>query len=207
MQSMEAPAVELEYGAKIVLAGPKRAGKSAIANVLAENDMDVELAMPYHATVGVRILEFARLLDERSSMEVQLWDTSGDIDAYVSAMPVYMRDAVGVILVLDPAMKKTDMDAWFTTFVEDYMLEDRQVLVLLHMGPPGTTLPSGATPRSLLPRRMAGLNAIISTLESDEARDDVQDAFEDLLRNVADVLDDMQAEEESRIIQSQQGGA
>ena len=194
--------MELEYGAKVVFAGPKRAGKSAVANLVAENDI-VDLSLPYHATAGVRILEFERVLDERSLMEVQLWDTSGDLDAYAPALPVYMLDTVGVVLVLDPAMKKSDMDAWFATFVEQHGLEDRQVLILLHQGTPGTSVPPNANPRSLLPRRMANIPALISTLDTDEDRIAIQDAFEDLLRNVADVLDLMQEQEEARIMAGQ----
>ncbi|OWY97464.1 Catalase [Phytophthora megakarya] len=58
---------------KILIVGPKEAGKSTIANFLAEHSDRLGGQERYQPTIGVRILEI-----EKGKANVELWDVSGD---------------------------------------------------------------------------------------------------------------------------------
>ncbi len=67
---------------KIALVGPHQAGKTRVANILAQ----IQTQGQYDPTVGVRIVEFEKnlvvLKNKRESAvvaQVEIWDTSGDI--------------------------------------------------------------------------------------------------------------------------------
>jgi GTPase SAR1 family protein len=57
---------------KIVVAGPKGAGKTTIANYIAGGRDSLSLDS-YQPTIGVRILEM-----EMHNASIELWDSSGD---------------------------------------------------------------------------------------------------------------------------------
>lgn len=61
----------------IFLAGPKKSGKTAISNILAE--VADSLSQTYHPTQSVRILEFeSKLTASKTPVSIELWDCSGD---------------------------------------------------------------------------------------------------------------------------------
>ncbi len=73
---------DAESRMKIALVGPHQAGKTRVANVLAQ----IQTQGQYDPTVGVRIVEFEKnlqlLKNKRESAvaaQVEIWDASGDI--------------------------------------------------------------------------------------------------------------------------------
>ena len=73
---------------KIVLVGPKKVGKSTVANCIMEQCEHMNCADKYNPTMGVRVLEMERDASEASGgkawdgggdkLEAELWDCSGD---------------------------------------------------------------------------------------------------------------------------------
>lgn len=78
---------------KILLVGPSKSGKSALASFLAGISDGAVPAQPPLPTVGCRILEL-----ERSGVPVELWDVSGD-QSYENCWPAIKHNADGIIFV------------------------------------------------------------------------------------------------------------
>mmetsp|Transcript_56598 Transcript_56598/g.132802 ORF Transcript_56598/g.132802 Transcript_56598/m.132802 type:complete len:198 (+) Transcript_56598:79-672(+) len=132
---------------KILMVGPCEAGKSTLANVLAENtETASEL---YRPTVGVRILEFDVELKTggQQSATVELWDVAGDM-RFRSCWPAVKKDAVGVVLVYNPErpQHEQEIEQWFQAFVKSMNLSPNQVMVIQTLarpdGPRKLPLPS-----------------------------------------------------------------
>ncbi|GLE10842.1 hypothetical protein PINS_up023099 [Pythium insidiosum] len=81
---------------KLLIVGPKEAGKTTIANFLCEQTDRLGGPEKYQPTIGVRILEL-----EKNKTNVELWDVSGD-QVYEACWPAVTKDAHGVILVYNP---------------------------------------------------------------------------------------------------------
>ena len=68
---------------KILIIGPTNSGKTTLANVLSGHSSTP--SANYHPTVGVRILELERTppranrIGGESSVQIELWDCSGDL--------------------------------------------------------------------------------------------------------------------------------
>ncbi len=86
---------------RVVCLGPTRSGKSRICNTLSDLDGSLN-AKDYHATSGVRILEFQRKLS-KGEVNVQLWDTEGEISLLNSWSHFAPQ---GLILVGDLKLEK-----------------------------------------------------------------------------------------------------
>jgi hypothetical protein len=71
---------------RLVIAGPKGAGKTIIANALSSSD-DLKTSLVYRPTVGVRILGFEAKKEEC----VTVYDTSGD--------PVFFRELISAFCI------------------------------------------------------------------------------------------------------------
>lgn len=78
---------------KILLVGPSKSGKSALASFLAGISDSAVPAHPPLPTVGCRILEL-----ERGGVPVELWDVSGD-QSYENCWPAIKHNADGIIFV------------------------------------------------------------------------------------------------------------
>lgn len=79
---------------KIVIVGPKRCGKSTIANFIAGNQDSLQLKLEgsYEPTYGVRILE---------TKNTEYWDCSGD-HTFEGCWQSIMKSADGVLIVFNP---------------------------------------------------------------------------------------------------------
>jgi len=128
---------------KVLIVGPCEAGKSTIANVLAEAAETATEA--YRPTVGVRILECETEVRSSSSrVTIELWDVSGDYQRFQKCWPAIKKDAVGVILVYNPEKEKheQEIEQWFQWFPRSMNMSPNQVLVFQSLR------------RSDMPRRM-----------------------------------------------------
>lgn len=97
---------------KILLVGPSKARKSAVASFLA--GVSESVGEGVGPTIGVRILEC-----ERAGRSVELWDVSGD-QAFEGTWPAVQKDADGVLLVFDPegAGQARELELWHEWFVQ-----------------------------------------------------------------------------------------
>jgi len=114
---------------KVVVVGPREAGKSLISNVLAEAvETPSEI---YRPTVGVRILEFDTEVRGSQRATIELWDVSGD-QKFNKCWPAIKKDAVGAILVYNPEKPNSDqeLEQWFSWFPRNMGLSASQVLVV-----------------------------------------------------------------------------
>eukprot|EP00444_Apocalathium_aciculiferum_P030395 CAMPEP_0183444756 /NCGR_PEP_ID=MMETSP0370-20130417/95898_1 /TAXON_ID=268820 /ORGANISM="Peridinium aciculiferum, Strain PAER-2" /LENGTH=195 /DNA_ID=CAMNT_0025635195 /DNA_START=63 /DNA_END=650 /DNA_ORIENTATION=+ len=128
---------------KILIIGPCEAGKSTIANVLAEASESATEA--YRPTVGVRILECEteiRSIGQR--VTVELWDVSGNYQMFQKCWPAIKQDAAGVVLVYNPEKEKheQEIEQWFQWFPRAMNMSTNQILVFQSLR------------RSDVPRRM-----------------------------------------------------
>mmetsp|Transcript_2229 Transcript_2229/g.4092 ORF Transcript_2229/g.4092 Transcript_2229/m.4092 type:complete len:193 (-) Transcript_2229:137-715(-) len=115
---------------KVVIVGPSEAGKSVIANVIAEAAEAASEA--YRPTAGVRILECESEVRSGSArVTVELWDVSGDTK-YQKCWPAIKKDAVGAILVYNPEKQnhEQEIEQWFQWFPRTMNMSPNQVMVI-----------------------------------------------------------------------------
>mgnify|MGYP005996799249 CR=1 FL=1 len=119
-------------GLKLIVAGPKGSGKSAIASYLSgHNEGSIKIDQ-YNPTAGVRILEFdTPVKGANEPVSVELWDASGD-HAYENCWKAIMQDADGVILIYNPDSPGQDQQLgdWFEFFVRKNGLKDEQCIAI-----------------------------------------------------------------------------
>jgi len=182
---------------KVLVLGPKRCGKTRIANFLSgfEESPNFEL---YKPTAGTRILEFERIAKAGKTsinMNVELWDCSGD-RRYENCWTAILRESHGVVMVYDPTIKEQekDIEMWHKSFVAPLNLPDSQILILAHQARAVGGRQYQA-PRAL--SRFAFLN---TTLDSDDQSSAMRDGFNQLLNGVASsVLERSKAEMEASL--------
>ena len=168
--------------AKVLVMGPKRCGKTRIANFLAKHDETPNFAV-YEPTKGTRILEFEEGVmagKKNVTLAVELWDCSGDRQ-YEGCWPAILRDACGVVLVYDPTIKEQekDIELWYKSYTARLGLKDAQVLLFGHTASaPGRQ--SYQAPRSL--DKFKFLN---TTLDNEDVSRAMADAFRAFLGHVA----------------------
>lgn len=136
-------------GDKILIVGPAKAGKTAIANFLAKYPDAERAASPastYTPTVGTRILEFDASTHSAQSWKggresIELWDCSGD-KKFEKCFPAIMKGAVGAILVYNPDDQEhlAQLQYWHDKMIRPMKLNDEQVIVFQHR-PQATFLP------------------------------------------------------------------
>ncbi|KAK0399438.1 hypothetical protein QR680_003049 [Steinernema hermaphroditum] len=120
--------------AKILVLGPSKVGKSAVANLVADH-FDATTG-EYYETRGVRIFEMesynVEFNGEQISAEVELWDCSGN-DKYAACWPAIRRNTMGIILICNPdAESSTQLLPWYNEFVTKCGLTNEKVRIFLH---------------------------------------------------------------------------
>jgi hypothetical protein len=97
---------------KILLVGPSKARKSAIASFV--TGIAESIGDSIGPTMGVRILEC-----DRGGNAVELWDVSGD-QAFEGTWPAIQKDADGILLLCDPegAGQARELELWHEWFVQ-----------------------------------------------------------------------------------------
>eukprot|EP00931_Biecheleriopsis_adriatica_P005958 TRINITY_DN107423_c0_g1_i1.p1 TRINITY_DN107423_c0_g1~~TRINITY_DN107423_c0_g1_i1.p1 ORF type:complete len:214 (-),score=52.10 TRINITY_DN107423_c0_g1_i1:93-671(-) len=179
---------------KVVIVGPCEAGKSTIANVIAEAAEAASEA--YRPTAGVRILECESEVRASSSrITVELWDVSGDTK-YQKCWPAIKKDAVGAILVYNPEKQnhEQEIEQWFQWFPRSMNFSPNQVLVIQSLR------------RSDVPRRMplpAKLAAAGIAQPASVPADDIVSArkfFSSFLETVRQSVMDKQRQEEEDVM-------
>ena len=66
---------------KIVVVGGQNSGKSLLSNIVSGHITDPNTLQDYaRPTTGVRILEFEHELQNQNNVDIELWDTSGDLE-------------------------------------------------------------------------------------------------------------------------------
>lgn len=108
-------------------------GKSTFSNYISECS-DAFLTDIYNPTAGCRILEFevekVHFEGKSQSVEIELWDCSGD-DKYSNCWPAFSREANGVVIVLDPAdSNDNEVHHWIEYFIQRQGVRDEQCLVI-----------------------------------------------------------------------------
>lgn len=122
--------------AKVIMVGPTAAGKTFLSNFLA--DATEFSGGEYHPTQGVRIIEFETSASEtgRSSVDVELWDCSGD-KRFEACWPAMVRDASGAVFVYNPDQPNHDkeLDTWYNFIIGNQHLKEGQCYVFAHHKP------------------------------------------------------------------------
>ena len=163
-------------GLKIVLAGPKGCGKSAISTFLSGQAEGFKLDQ-YNATAGVRVLEFdTPVKGHNDPVSVELWDASGD-HAYENCWKAITADADGVILVYNPDSPGQDQQLgdWFEFFVRKNGLRDEQCMVIAFRQ-------AGDNQQRFQPPPL--FSRVTAALQTNENRQDVRDMFDDFMKTV-----------------------
>merc|ERR1711990_339867 len=112
---------------KIVVVGDKDAGKSCFSNIISGHQSDLGILADHsRSTGGVRILEFESEV-ENEAIDVELWDTSGDLDQE-SLWSVYADEMDGVILI----SKDNISDSFVDFFVEGVPIQKEQSLLWIN---------------------------------------------------------------------------
>ena len=106
---------------KILMVGPQEAGKSILANILA--DISDGPSASYRPTKSCRIVEFeknAPLAVKKQfagDIFVELWDCSGDIK-YKNCWPAIFKGAQGIVFVYNP--KDPDAESNMEFFINEF---------------------------------------------------------------------------------------
>ncbi|GJQ85607.1 hypothetical protein Trydic_g20157 [Trypoxylus dichotomus] len=86
--------------AKILFIGPPKAGKTLLANYLA--DLNIDLPEDLRSTNGLRIVEYdlnnVQVNGENVNVDVQIWDAGGD-DKYNSFWCVFRKNIDGIVFI------------------------------------------------------------------------------------------------------------
>lgn len=135
---------------KILLIGPERAGKTTLANALA--DPTRESLPTYRPTVGVRILDCESTVfvgGRPEKVEYSLWDLSGDLK-FEATWPVSQADADGVMIISngDLPLKTEELEAWVKSFPKRMRLSPQQCIGLANH--PSGVIPPDSAPFSVL---------------------------------------------------------
>lgn len=165
---------------KVLVMGPKRCGKTRIANFLAKHEEAPNFEV-YKPTKGTRILEFEQVAQagkKSLSLQVELWDCSGDRQ-YEGCWPAILKDVQGVVLVYDPTIKEQekDIELWYKTYTASLGLKQSQVLLFAHQQ-------SGGRSTYQAPRALDGFRFLNTTLDSEDISSEMRQVFGSFLGGV-----------------------
>jgi small GTP-binding protein len=96
---------EEQFTYKVVLLGDVFVGKTTIIKNLQENQQEIENDQ-YEPTIGLAFTQKSIILENKKTVNLQLWDTSGQ-EIYRDLMSVYYRDSHAAILVFDHTNKQS----------------------------------------------------------------------------------------------------
>lgn len=168
------------------------AGKSTLANVLAENtDTAAEI---YRPTQGVRILEFeGDVQSVGQHVTIELWDVSGDTK-YAKCWPAIKQDAVGCVLVYNPERQGDveEVEKWFQWFPKTMNLSNTQILVIQSLNKPDSTW------KHPLPAKLQQLNSVAVGVDDLVY---VRTSFDKYLDQILQSVMDKQRQDEEEVMQ------
>ncbi|XP_034230961.1 intraflagellar transport protein 22 homolog [Thrips palmi] len=183
---------------KIILIGPKKCGKTVIANFLA--DATESSGGDYHPTQGVRILQFesANLPVNGQSVkaDVELWDCSGDHALFESCWPAFQQGVQGVVMVYDPNTSghTNELETLYSYFVQQGGLSSKSCLILAN---PKSSMRSTAVPLSGTFSRVPQTTANI-----DENGNKLRSEFNSFMSGLISRMRDSHEQEELSIMSS-----
>lgn len=162
------------------MVGPKESGKTTLANFLANMTENLNQQEPkYEPTVGLRVLEFEP--QTHQSMNVELWDVSGD-HVYENCWPAVMKDAHGVVIMYDPSdrLHEQEVALWYEYFVQNADLANARCLIFAHK--------KGQEQSSGRPPAMSGpMNAVKRIMTNFESPGVIRREFDSFVARVADL--------------------
>mmetsp|Transcript_11762 Transcript_11762/g.34835 ORF Transcript_11762/g.34835 Transcript_11762/m.34835 type:complete len:194 (+) Transcript_11762:71-652(+) len=176
-----------EAKAKVIVVGPVNAGKTRLANQIANFESEPNFDT-YSPTAGARILEFDREISHAGkrggsravSLAVELWDCSGD-KQYEACWPAILANVVGVILVFNPEQPGHDREIgkWYSAFIAKLQLAPSQVLTLAHHKEPPEAFNRTAPPKGL-----QDFHLVDTALDGAQAVAEMRAAVDDFLTKV-----------------------
>lgn len=169
---------------KVLIMGPKKCGKTKIANVLSGHEEAPDFSGAYKPTKGCRILEFEEEVQTGKGrsvhLAVELWDCSGD-EQYSNCWPAILRDVSGVVMVYDPQVREQekDIDTWYKSFVSRLGLKEQQILLFAHQRE------AASRNNYQAPRGLDRFRFLNTTLDSEDSTVQMKQAFTQFLGAVA----------------------
>eukprot|EP00053_Salpingoeca_punica_P020118 m.208218 g.208218 ORF g.208218 m.208218 type:complete len:190 (+) comp17798_c1_seq1:6313-6882(+) len=150
---------------KIAIVGPKMAGKTVLANALA--DRPPSASKTYEPTQGARIVVIENegaVGKSSSNATIELWDVSGDTQ-YEACWPAIADGLHGLLLVfnVDEEGQENELEIWVRKFIKVAGLRSSQVLILANK----TKFASQAPRQVELPKYLQKPKMIHSNLETD----------------------------------------
>uniref|UniRef100_A0A8D0MQY0 Intraflagellar transport 22 n=2 Tax=Sus scrofa TaxID=9823 RepID=A0A8D0MQY0_PIG len=151
--------------AKILFVGPCESGKTVLANFLTESSDITE----YHPTQGVR---------------------------FESCWPALMKDSHGVVIVFNADIPShlTEIEMWYSCFVQQQFLQDTQCLLIAHHKPGSGSDKGNPT----LSPPLNKLKLVHSNLEDDP--EEMRMEFIKYLRSIINSVSESRDREEMSII-------
>ena len=168
---------------KVLVIGPKRCGKTRIANFLAKHDEAPNFQV-YAPTKGARIIEFEEgvMLGKKPvTASVEMWDCSGDRQ-YEGCWPAILKDAQGVVLVYDPTIKEQekDIELWYKSYTARLGLKESCVMLFAHV-----SQASGSRSTYQPPRALDKFKFLNTTLDNEDVGRQMRETFNVFLGHVA----------------------
>ncbi|KAJ9453308.1 hypothetical protein DIPPA_03049 [Diplonema papillatum] len=201
----------VEERLKILLLGPKKVGKTCLANYL--SGFKDTPAAQYKETVAVRVIDFepegSNALGRRNRVVVELWDVSGN-HSYQPCWAACAQGAHGLIFVFNIEQKQqlSELEYWYKMFNTPNgvlgqgspSIADTSCLVLAHR----STAPQGniKVQKPRLPGRLQDIKCLATSL--DHAADNNWKAEFDAL--VSSILIAQRHEEENAFLNSGMDG-
>eukprot|EP00056_Hartaetosiga_gracilis_P022389 m.30118 g.30118 ORF g.30118 m.30118 type:complete len:186 (+) comp9614_c0_seq1:263-820(+) len=183
--------------AKIVIVGPKKSGKSYLADFLCDEVTSGE-EREYYPTKGCRIVTFESNANKRSeTLNIELWDISGD-ENYDNVWPAMSQGANGAIVVYDGTkpVDSAELTKWFKPFIKGAGIKAGQCAVFANN--PSLDI------HDIDYTDIEGPLGKASLFETDISTDPegVRDAFNVLLKGVREAIVSKRDREEDNLLNS-----
>jgi len=113
---------------KICVVGDRNAGKTIFCNLIAGQFSDpAQLLEHRRPTASLRVLEFEHEIDSKTSIDVELWDCSGDPEQE-KIWPSFRHSCGGVIIF----SRDTSIESFVDYFVESGAVQPEQSLLWIN---------------------------------------------------------------------------
>jgi small GTP-binding protein len=170
----------MSLSAKVVIVGPKKVGKTVLANFLSEA-FSTDTTSQYRPTRGCRILQFEpeSTDGQRSDVMVELWDISGD-EKYASSWPAIAKGVHGALVVFDinKEGQEDNLEIWFKKFIRETGLRSGQCIVVANNPSNEEPIRSDVT----VGGKLAKAKLVLADIAQDP--DGIRDAFFQLMKGV-----------------------